>query len=179
MAFDLGQTIALLSRTPAVLDVMLRDLPDVWTMRNEGANTWTAYDVVGHLIHGEHTDWIPRAKMILREGDAKPFPPFDRQAQFRDSQGKSLARLVDEFTAARKESLDELQALRLQPEDFARRGMHPALGSVTLRQLLATWVVHDMTHIHQISRIMAHQYGPEVGPWSAYLGVLHCTGHSG
>ena len=178
MRFDLPQTIALLSRTPATLDALLRDLPDFWTTRNEGRDSWRVYDVIGHLIHGERTDWIPRAKIILQSGDAQPFPPFDRLAQVRESHDKSLAQLLDEFARARSESLGELRALPLRPEDLQRRGLHPALGAVTLSQLLATWAVHDMTHLHQISRIMAHQYRKEVGPWSAYLGVLHCAGHS-
>jgi hypothetical protein len=178
MEHNLPDTIALLTRTPATLDALLRDLPERWTLQNEGDNTWSAFDVVGHLIHGERTDWMPRARMILHFGEAQAFEPFDRWAQQRESQGKSLGRLLDEFARARSESLGELRALNLRQEDFARRGRHPALGAVTLSELLATWAAHDLTHLHQIARIMAHQYREAVGPWSKYLGVLQCAGHS-
>ncbi|HKW32363.1 MAG TPA: DinB family protein [Candidatus Acidoferrum sp.] len=177
MEHNLQDTISLLGRTPAALDALLRGLPETWTLQNEGENTWSAFDVVGHLIHGERTDWMPRAKMILRFGESKPFEPFDRWAQERESQGKSLAQLLDEFARLRTENLNELCALHLKPADLARRGLHPALGAVTLSQLLATWAAHDLTHLHQISRAMAHQYREAVGPWSAYLGVLHCASH--
>lgn len=175
---NLQQTISLLGRTPATLDTMLRDLPEAWTMRNEGENTWSAFDVVGHLIHGERTDWMPRAKMILQSGETRAFEPFDRRAQEQESQGKSLAQLLDEFAGLRRKNLDELRTLNLRPEDFARRGRHPALGVVTMSQLLATWAAHDLTHLHQISRVMAHQYRDAVGPWSKFLGVMQCSGHS-
>ena len=178
MEHDLELTTALLARTPAVLDALLRDLPDAWTLGNEGENTWSAFDVVGHLIHGERTDWIPRAKRILQFGETRAFEPFDRLAQLRESQGKSLSELLDTFAALRSANLDELRGLNLRPEDFDRRGHHPALGVVTLAQLLATWAAHDLTHLHQISRVMAHQYREAVGPWTAYLGVLQCAGHS-
>lgn len=177
MQHNLQDTISLLSRTPAALDALLRGLPEAWTLRNEGQQTWSAFDIVGHLIHGERTDWIPRAKMILQFGESKAFEPFDRSAQERESQGKSLAQLLDDFARLRSENLTELRALNLRPEDLARRGRHPELGVVTLAQLLATWAAHDFTHLHQISRVMAHQYREAVGPWSAYLGVLHCAGH--
>lgn len=170
--------MALLERTPGVLNALLRDLPDAWTQRNEGEKTWSAYDVVGHLIHGELTDWMPRAKMILQHGESRPFEPFDRFAQERNSKGKSLAQLLDEFARLRAESLTELRALNLQEQDLERSGKHPALGPVTLSQLLATWAAHDLTHLHQLSRIMAHQYREAVGPWSAFLGVMQCNGHS-
>jgi hypothetical protein len=178
MEHTLPHTISLLSRTPAALDALLRDLPEAWTLRNEGENSWSAFDVVGHLIHGERTDWIPRARIILQFGETKAFEPFDRWAQERESQGKSLGQLLDEFARLRSENLGELHALNLRQEDLERRGRHPALGPVTLSQLLATWATHDLTHIHQISRIMAHQYREAVGPWNAYLGVLQCAGHS-
>ena len=173
------QTLSLLTRTPAVLDALLRGLPELWTHRNEGADSWTAFDVVGHLIHGEKTDWIPRTRMILAFGESRPFVPFDRLAQQRDSAGKSLPQLLDEFAERRAQNLRELAALNLTEEDLARRGRHPELGVVTLAELLATWAVHDLTHLHQLSRIMAHQYREQVGPWSAFLGVLKCEGHSG
>lgn len=178
MRHNLQETIALLSRTPAALDALLRGLPETSTLRSEGEKTWSAFDVVGHLIHGERTDWMPRAKMILQFGESKAFEPFDRWAQERESQGKSLAQLLDEFARLRSENLNALRALNLKPEDLAQRGRHPELGVVTLSQLLATWAVHDLTHLHQISRVLAHPYREAVGPWSAYLGVLHCAGHS-
>jgi DinB superfamily len=183
MEHNLDHTIALLTRTPAALNALLRDLPEAWTLPNEGENTggersWSAFDVVGHLIHGERTDWMPRARMILVFGDTQTFEPFDRWGQVRESRGKSLGQLLDEFARLRSENLGELGALNLRQEDLDRRGRHPALGRVTLSQLLATWAAHDLTHLHQISRVMAHQYREAVGPWSAYLGVLQCAGHS-
>jgi hypothetical protein len=178
MEQNLEHTICLLTRTPATLDVLLRDLPEAWTMRNEGGNSWSAFDVVGHLIHGERTDWIPRAKMILEFGENRAFDPFDRLAQERESRGKSLGELLDEFTRVRAGNLTELKRLKLRPEDLARRGRHPSLGAVTLSELLATWGAHDLTHLHQISRIIAHQYREAVGPWSKFLGVMQCAGHS-
>jgi DinB superfamily len=178
MAQDLEQTTALLARTPAALDALLRDLPEVWTLRNEGENSWSAFDIVGHLIHGERTDWMPRVKMVLEFGESQAFEPFDRLGQVRESRGKSLDQLLDEFARLRAENLEQLRGLNLRREDFERRGRHPALGVVSLSQLLATWTIHDLTHLHQISRVMAHQYRDAVGPWSAYLGVLQCAGHS-
>lgn len=178
MEHNLQHTIALLNRTPAALNALLRDLPETWTLRNEGENTWSAFDVVGHLIHAERADWIPRARTILQFGETRAFEPFDRQGHAREIQDKSLGQLLDEFARVRSENLDELRALNLRPEDLARRGRHPAFGAVTLSQLLATWAAHDLTHLHQISRIMAHQYRETVGPWSKYLGVLECAGHS-
>jgi hypothetical protein len=178
MEHNLEHTLSLLTRTPAALNALLRDLPETWTFRNEGENTMSAFDVVGHLIHAERTNWIPRAKMVLQFGETQAFDPFDRWAQVRESQGKSLGQLLDEFGRLRSESLGELQELNLRKEDLGRRGRHPALGVVTLSELLATWAAHDLTHLHQISRIMAHQYREAVGPYSAYLGVLKCAGHS-
>jgi hypothetical protein len=175
--FDVNEAIAILARTPATLHALLRGLPDVWVRCNEGKDTWSPFDIVGHLIVGERTDWMPRARIILESGEARPFDPFDRFAQAKESRGKSLEQLLDEFARLRKENLAGLHALNLAPEDLARRGRHPALGVVTLSQLLATWAVHDLTHLHQLSRVMAHQYRDAVGPWSAYLGVLHCAGH--
>jgi len=178
MEFDLGHTISLLNRTPAVLKTLLGDLPETWTLRNEGENTWSAFDVVGHLIHGERTDWMPRTRMILQSGEAQTFESFDRWGHVRESQGKSLGQLLEEFAGLRSGNLSELRALNLRQEDLERRGRHPALGVVTLSELLATWAAHDLTHLHQISRVMAHQYREAVGPWIAYLGVLRCAGHS-
>lgn len=178
MPFDLDTTVALLARSPAALDALLRGLPDAWTQSNEGENTWTVFDVVGHLNHGERTDWMPRVQRILEDGETRPFDPFDRFAQFRESKGQTLAQLLDEFTRLRADNLVQLRALDLQPADFTRRGRHPALGVVTLSELLSTWAAHDLTHLHQISRIMAHQSRDAVGPWSKFLGVLQCSGHS-
>jgi len=176
--FNLADIIAGLTRAPATLDALLRGLPDIWVRSNEGGNSWSAFDIVGHLIFGERTDWMPRLRIILENGEARPFDPFDRFAQFQESQGKSLDQLLDEFARLRKENLASLEALNLQPQDFARRGTHPALGVVTLSQLMATWAAHDLTHVHQLSRVMAYQYRDAVGPWSAYLGVMQCSGHS-
>jgi hypothetical protein len=178
MEQNLEDTISLLARTPAALNVLLRDLPETWTLRNEGGDTWNSYDVVGHLVHAERTDWMPRARMVLQFGETRTFEKFDRLGQVRESAGKSLGQLLDEFARVRAENLAELRALNLRQEDLDRRGRHPALGIVTLSQLLATWAAHDLTHLHQLSRIMAHQYREAVGPWSTYLGVLKCAGHS-
>jgi hypothetical protein len=180
--FSLSEATALLARTPATLDALLRGLPNGWVRATEGRTkdgkeTWSPFDIVGHLIVGERTDWMPRARIILDHGEARPFDPFDRFAQAKESQGKSLEQLLDEFARVRKENLAALQALNLKPEDLARRGRHPELGLITLSELLATWAVHDLTHLHQLSRVMAHQYRDAVGPWEAYLGVLHCGGH--
>jgi hypothetical protein len=179
MKHDLEHTVALLARIPAALNALLRDLPEEWTLHHEGENTWSVFDIVGHLIHAERTDWMPRTRVILQSGETQPFPPFDRLGHVRESQGKSLGQLLDEFARARSENLEQLHALHLRPEDMERRGRHPTLGTVTLSELLATWAAHDLTHLHQISRVMAHQYRETVGPWSAYLGVLHCNGHGG
>jgi DinB superfamily len=177
MEQNLADTIAVLARTPAALDALLRGLPEGWTLQNEGESTWSAFDVVGHLIHGERTDWMPRARMILEFGEKKTFVLFDRLAQLEESRGKSLMQLLDEFARLRAGSLGELRGLNLRREDLDRHGRHPALGSVTLSQLVAAWAVHDLTHLHQISRIMAHQYRAAVGPWNRFLGVLQCAGH--
>ncbi|HEV3057573.1 MAG TPA: DinB family protein [Vicinamibacterales bacterium] len=178
MEHDLPATISLLSRTPAALNALLRDLPDAWTLRNEGDKTWSAFDIVGHLIHAERTDWMPRVRMVLQSGETRTFEPFDRMGLVRESQSKSLNELLDEFDRLRSGNLGDLRSLNLRQEDLERRGRHPALGAVTLSQLLATWAAHDLTHLHQISRVMAHQYREAVGPWSSYLGVLQCAGHS-
>jgi hypothetical protein len=156
MEHNLQHTMSLLAHTSAALDALLRDLPETWTFRNERENTWSAFDIVGHLIHGERTDWM-RAGIILQFG---------------------WGQLLDKFARLRSETLDELRALNLRQEDLALRGRHPALGVNTLSQLLATWAAHDLTHLRQISRVLAHQYRELVGPWSAYLGVMQCAGHS-
>ena len=178
MEQNLEQTMSLLSHTPGALNALLRDLPDVWTSRNEGENTWSVFDVIGHLIDCEHTNWIPRIEWILENGESQPFRRFDRAGHERETAGKTLPQLVDEFARLRLQNLSLLESLNLQPDDFERRGMHPTLGSVTLGNLVATWAAHDLTHLHQISRIMAYQCREAVGPWSRFLGVMHCTGHS-
>lgn len=175
---NLSHTTALLARTPAALDALLRDLPDTWTRGNEGVGTWCVIDIVGHLIHGERADWMTRVRVVLQHGETQEFEPFDRSGHTGESQGQQLGPLLDEFARLRSDNLNALRALNLQQQDFERRGRHPAFGSVTLSQLLATWAAHDLTHLHQISRVMAHQYRDAVGPWSQYLGVLHCAGHS-
>src|SRR5438034_8581501 len=178
MEHNLEHTISLLTRTPAALDALLSDLPETSTLRNEGEKSWSAFDVVGHLIHGERTDWMPRARIVMQFGETRTFESFDRWGHVRESQGKSLGQLLDEFARLRSKNLGELRALNLRPEDLARRGRHPALGVVTLSELLATWAAHDLTHLHQISRVMAHQYREAVGPWAKFLGVMQCAGHS-
>jgi len=178
MEQNLENTIALLERMPATLDALLRGLPEMWTDSNEGENTWSVREVVAHLIHAENEDWIPRARVILKSGEEGVFVPFDRGGHIRYSRGKTLDQLLDEFAQARAKGLGELRALKLTAEDLRRRGRHPSLGVVTLSELLATWAAHDLTHLHQISRIMAYQYREAVGPWVRFLGVMHCTGHS-
>lgn len=172
MKFDLDEAMAALSRTPAALKAMLNGLPRNWTENNEGPETWSPFDVIGHLIHGERTDWIPRAKIILEHGEVRPFDPFDRFAQFEQSKGKTLTQLLDEFAALREENLAALSELKIGEVELGKTGMHPALGRVTLKELLATWVTHDLGHIVQIARTMARQYANEVGPWPAFISVL-------
>lgn len=172
MSFHLDEALAVLRRTPTVLRALLADLPDAWTLATEGPGTWSPFDVVGHLIHGERTDWVPRTEHLLRHGEAVPFAPFDREAMFADSAGKSLAELLDAFDSLREKSLERLLALSLREPDLDRRGTHPALGSVTLRELLATWTAHDLGHVAQIVRVMARRYTGAVGPWRAYLSLL-------
>ena len=170
--FSMPEAVAVLQRTPAAIDTLLRGLPDGWIAAHEGGKTWSPYDIVGHLIHGERTDWMPRARIILEHGEARPFDTFDRFAQFAASEGRTLADMLDEFASLRRASLAELAALDLTGTDLDRRGRHPELGVVTLRQLLSTWVAHDLDHIVQISRVLARQYSDEVGPWRAYLRII-------
>jgi hypothetical protein len=172
MDFDLTAGIAVLERTPQTLRAMLAGLPSAWTDGTEGPETWSAYDIVGHLIHGERTDWIPRAQIILAQGPNRRFTPFDRFAQFRESEGKSLIDLLDEFTRLRAENLATLAGWRVTEAQLALEGEHPAFGAVTLRQLLATWVAHDLGHVAQTARVMARQYREAIGPWRAYLPVM-------
>jgi hypothetical protein len=166
------EAVAILARTPATLTALLRDLPDGWITADEGGDTWSPFDVIGHLIHGERTDWLPRVRIILEHGEARAFETFDRFAQFERSKGRSLSSLLDEFAALRQDNLSQLAELHVTDADLDRRGRHPQLGVVTLRQLLATWVAHDLDHVVQISRVLARQYSDEVGPWRAYLRII-------
>jgi hypothetical protein len=177
MEHDLEDTLALLERTPRALDALLRGLPEAWVLRNEGGETWSAFDVVGHLIDADRVNWMPRARKFLEPGEIGRFEPFDRGGHKRETQGKHLNELLDTFAELRAKNLDELRGFRLRGDDLDRRAEHPALGMVTLGQLLASWAAHDLTHLHQISRIMAHQVREAVGPWCRFLGVLHCAGH--
>ena len=172
MEFEFAHAVAILRQTPATLNSLLRDLPEPWLVQNEGPDTWSPYDVIGHLIHGEETDWIPRAKIILEHGETRAFEPFDRVAMFENSKGKPIGELLDTFAQLRAENLRELQSLNLTADLLDKRGRHPELGVVTLRQLLSTWVVHDLGHIRQIVRVMSKQYRDAVGPWKAYLSIL-------
>ncbi len=173
---NLQTTVALLARTPSALEALLRDLPETWTQRNEGENTWSAFEIVAHLIQGEKSNWITRAKWLLKFGETQAFEPFVRQPD--NISGKSLAQILGEFAWLRSENLDSLRALNLKPSDLEKRGLHPALGTVKLGELLATWAAHDLTHLHQLTRVMAWQCRETVGPFRKYLGVLRCDGHS-
>jgi len=166
------ESVAVLTRTPAAFDALLRGMPEAWTTATEGPGTWSPYDVIGHLVHCEKADWMPRLSIILEHGPNRTFDPLDREAQFQESDGSLLDTLLDEFSALRRDSLARLLGLNLQPVQLELTGTHPALGTVTLRQLLAAWVAHDMTHIAQVVRVMAKRYKQEVGPWTAYLSVL-------
>ncbi len=168
----LAECLPVLERTPVALNAVLRDLPQAWTEANEGPGTWSSYDVLGHLIHGEETDWLPRVKSVLEHGPSKPFAPFDREAQFRQATPVPLNQLLDQFASLRQANLVQLRAMNLLPEDLSRLGTHPVFGPVTLRQLLATWTAHDLAHLLQINRVMARRYREEVGPWAQYLSVM-------
>ncbi|MCI0415610.1 DinB family protein [bacterium] len=172
MTFDLNQAIKLLEKTPAILIALCDDLPEPLIRSNEGPGTWSPFDVIGHLIHGEKTDWIPRTKIILEHGESRPFDPFDREAMFVSSEGKSVQALLQEFDHLRRQNLTDLQMLKLAFGDLARTGTHPALGKVTLEQHLASWVVHDLDHINQIFRTIAKHQRENVGPWKPYLSIL-------
>ncbi len=171
--FDLSETLGVLERTPAVLDALLRGAGPAWLGADEGPDTWNAHDVVGHLVHGEETDWVPRARLILEHGDSRPFEPFDRFAQFERFAGWALGDLLDRFAELRRQNLAAVRSWRLTEAQLDLPGHHPDFGPVTLRQLLATWAVHDLTHLTQLSRVLAKHYTEEVGPWRAYLGVLN------
>jgi hypothetical protein len=170
--FDLAAGIAVLERTPQALRALLAGLPSAWTEATEGPETWSPYVIVGHLIEGERTDWIPRAQLILAQGPQRRFTAFDRFAQLRNSQGEPLTALLDEFARLRAENLAALAGWRLTDAQLALEGEHPELGPVTLRQLLATWVAHDLGHVAQTARVMARQYRAAIGPWRAYLPIM-------
>ena len=172
MNFSFQTGLPILTRTPTVLDQLLRNLPDPWVVGTEGPETWSPYDVIGHLIHGERTDWVPRVLHLLAHGETAAFPPFDRFAQFEASRGKNLSELLDTFRVLRADGLRRLEELGLTDADLQRTGRHPEFGVVTLGQHLATWVAHDLDHIMQIVRVMAKQYGEAVGPWRRYLRII-------
>jgi len=175
---DLDDIVVLLARTPSALEALLRDLPETFTHRNEGENTWSAFQIVAHLIQAEKSNWIMRTKWLLEFGETQAFAPFVRQPDDGKISGKSLAQILGEFAWLRSENLDALRALNLKPSDLEKRGLHPALGTVKLGELLATWAAHDLTHLHQLTRVMACQYRETVGPFRKYLGVMRCDGHS-
>lgn len=172
MHYSAGSAIEVLWRTPTVLQSMLGGLSDSWVLSNYGDKTFSPFDVVGHLIHGERTDWIPRARIIFDHGESVPFESFDRHAQYESSEGKTLADLLDTFADLRAANIDALRAMDLTPAKLALRGRHPELGTVTLENHLATWVTHDLNHIAQIAKAMAYQYRSAVGPWLAYISIL-------
>lgn len=170
--FSIEKSLEILEHTPEVLNTMLQNISAEWTSNNEGGETWSVYDIVGHLIHGEKTDWIPRAGIILSNKPDRTFKPFDRFAQFKESKGKSLAQLLNEFKVLREKNIENLKSKKLNNKDLEEKGIHPEFGEVTLSQLLSTWVVHDLNHMAQISRVMAKQYKEDVGPWIKYLRIL-------
>ena len=173
MKYNLARAIEILERTPAVLNTLLSGLSDDWIMNNEGPETFSPYDVIGHLLHGEKTDWTIRTKMILEFGNTKTFVPWDRFAQYEESKGKSLQQLLNEFARIRMENMDWFKALQLTDADMDKIGLHPKLGEVTLRNLLSTWVIHDLTHIAQVTRVMAKQYKEEMGPWVDFFRIMN------
>jgi hypothetical protein len=172
MEFNLNKSIEILSRTPFVLKSLLENLSEDWTKNNEGGDSWSPYVIIGHFIHGEKTDWIARAKIILNDGGNKNFEPYDRFAQFKESKGKSLHELLNEFSTLREENIKTLKSFNIDDEKLGLEGIHPKFGNVTLKQLLSTWVIHDLTHIAQISRVMAKQYKEEMGPWVEYFRLI-------
>ena len=172
MTFELDKAIEILSRTPLVIESLLSGISEEWLRNNEGESTWSPYDIVGHLIHGEKTDWIPRTKIILSNSENKTFEPFDRYAQLNENQERPIEGLLKEFKEIRAENLKELKSLQINDSQLSEIGIHPELGEVRLRELLSSWVVHDLGHISQISRVMAKQYRYEVGPWTEYLRIL-------
>lgn len=175
MKYNVKEAISVLEKSPAVFRSLLSGLSSEWTHNNEGGESWSPYDVIGHLVHGEKTDWMPRLEIVLSDSSNKTFTPYDRFAQFRMSEGKTLEDLLNEFESLRKENLDTLRSKQLTQKDLTRKGIHPELGPVQLSEMLAAWVVHDLGHIAQVSRVMAKQYKDEVGPWPKYLTILKHT----
>lgn len=173
MKYDQDKALEVLQQTPKTLISFLENLSDEWIHCNEGENTWSAFDIIGHLIHGEITDWIPRLNIILSSSDNKTFATFDRFAQFENSKGKTINQLLNEFSKLRQENLNRLKSLTISKEQLSIKGIHPQLGEITLKELLSCWVAHDLGHIAQIARVMAKQYKNEVGPWANYLPILH------
>ncbi len=173
MKYNISKALEILERTPRILKTYLEDLSNDWVFCNEGDNTWSAFDIVGHLIHGEKTDWIERLKIVLSDSENKTFKPFDRFAQFENSKGKTLNELLEEFSVLRMQNIEALKSLNITEADLTKKAMHPELGEVSASELLATWVTHDLGHIAQISRVMAKQYKDEVGPWTAYISILN------
>jgi hypothetical protein len=173
MLFNINDSIVILERTPMVLETLLTGLNEKWTSNNEGGDTWSPFDVLGHLIHGEKTDWIPRMMIVLDEKDNKKFTPFDRFAQFKESKGKTLGDLLEEFKMLRCKNLAILKEIKITEEMLNLKGIHPEFGEVTLQQLLATWVVHDLGHLCQTTRVMAKQYKQEIGPWTKYFSIFN------
>ena len=173
MNFNLDKSIQILERTPATLLAMLAGIDEDWTSQNEGSETWSAFDIIGHLVHGEKTDWITRTKIILEQGENRTFDSFDRFAQIETSKGKSLAFLLEEFMVLRAENLKTLASMEISEDQLNLKGIHLELGEVTLRELLSTWTAHDLGHIAQIARVMAKQYKDQVGPWQQYIPILH------
>jgi hypothetical protein len=172
MEYQNNEAVAILRRTPATLKALLTGLPEAWIISTEGPGTWSAYDIVGHLLAGEETDWIERTRMILEHGEERPFDSFNRTAMFEDYKGFSLEQLLSAFDEARNKNLETLRDFNITPEKLTLRGTHPALGTVTLSQLLATWVAHDLNHLGQIVEVMSRQYADAVGPWIVYLNIL-------
>lgn len=173
MKYSIDKTFEVLERTPKILKIYLENLSDEWTHCNEGPDTWSAFDIVGHLIHGEKTDWIPRLKIVLSDLEHKRFEPYDRFAQFEESKGKTLNEMLLEFSELRAKNLDYLKSLNITEDDLSKKAIHPELGEVSLKNLLASWVTHDLGHIAQITRVMAKQYKEEVGPWVEYISILN------
>ncbi len=173
MEYSIDKVLEILERTPHILNTYLGNLSDEWIFCNEGDETWSAFDIVGHLIHGEKTDWIPRLKIVLSNSKNKTFEPYDRFAQFEESKEKTMIQLLDEFSKLRNQNIEFLKSLKISEADFNKNAIHPSLGEVTLKNLLATWVTHDLGHIAQMSRVMAKQYKDEVGPWVEYISILN------
>jgi len=172
MQFDLKKSIEILTRTPYVIEILLNGINNEWIMNNEGENTWSPFDIIGHLIYGDKTDWIIRMEIILSDSQNKRFTPFDRFAQFEENKGKDIVQLLNEFKVIRKQNIEILESKKINLKDLTKKGIHPVFGEVTLEELLATWTAHDLSHIAQIARVMARQYTNEVGPWKQYLPIL-------